>query len=379
MKPSYDYIIAGAGCAGLSLVVRLLQHPQLQSKKILLVDAGPKNKNDRTWCFWERSAGIFEPIVHHRWNKLNFFSPSVARTMDIHPYAYKMVHGIEFYKYCFDIIAAHPNVEVRYEAISAVGNDIGLGYVQFPNERVYAGKVFNSILFRDIPRDAGTIHLLQHFKGRVIRTSTPSFDPGTATLMDFRVSQAHGTTFVYVMPTSTTEALVEYTLFTEALLAQEEYDQALDDYIARFLNIVSYETLHDEFGIIPMTNHRFPGVQENVVHIGTAGGLVKGSSGYAFRFIQKHSDYLVRSLATGQPLQRPDSRKFQYYDSVFLDVLNRYPHEGAKLFSKIFRKTDPTSIFRFLDNESGLSDDLSIITSLTSPAFVAAGLRKLIR
>ena len=69
--------------------------------------------------------------------------------------------------------------------------------------------------------------LLQHFKGWVIETPNAQFNPSVATLMDFTVSQKEGTTFMYTMPTSTTTALVEYTLFTKNLLQTSEYENAL--------------------------------------------------------------------------------------------------------------------------------------------------------
>ena len=84
--------------------------------------------------------------------------------------------------------------------------------------RLGNAQVFNSIYE---PHDATpkTIRLLQHFKGWVIETNEPSFDPNKATMMDFRVSQQHGTTFAYVLPFSATSALVEYTLFHEGTFA----------------------------------------------------------------------------------------------------------------------------------------------------------------
>ena len=70
----YDYIIAGSGCAGLSLLYRLLKTPLLQDKSILVLDQDQRKSNDRTWCFWEKSPGLFESIVHAKWNKLEFLS-----------------------------------------------------------------------------------------------------------------------------------------------------------------------------------------------------------------------------------------------------------------------------------------------------------------
>jgi hypothetical protein len=59
----YDYIIAGAGCAGLSLAVHMIHSGKFPDKKILFIDKHPKKFNDRTWCFWENQPTIFDPIV----------------------------------------------------------------------------------------------------------------------------------------------------------------------------------------------------------------------------------------------------------------------------------------------------------------------------
>ena len=64
MEKEYDYIIAGAGCAGLSLLMRMNGDPFFADKKILVVDAAGKNQNDRTWCFWEKEPDIFGAIRH---------------------------------------------------------------------------------------------------------------------------------------------------------------------------------------------------------------------------------------------------------------------------------------------------------------------------
>lgn len=53
----YDYIIAGMGCAGLSMAVQLSQS-SLPFSKVLLVDKESKNENDRSWCFWQKKEPI---------------------------------------------------------------------------------------------------------------------------------------------------------------------------------------------------------------------------------------------------------------------------------------------------------------------------------
>src|SRR6185295_19576215 len=108
--------------------------------------------------------------------------------------------------------------------------------------------------------------------------------------------QHHGTTFVYVMPFSTTQALVEYTLFTDRLLEQAEYDEGLKEYISRFLNVQHYDIAGEEFGVIPMTNYVYPASNGCIINIGTAGGQTKASSGYTFRFIQKQAEQITEAL-----------------------------------------------------------------------------------
>src|SRR5687767_3750621 len=103
----YDYIIAGMGCAGLSLAVHLINSKKFSHKKILIIDKDDKKKNDRTWCFWEKEAGLFESIVYRRWKKAWVHDSSLSKLMDLSPYEYKLIRGIEFYNYCISLIRQH--------------------------------------------------------------------------------------------------------------------------------------------------------------------------------------------------------------------------------------------------------------------------------
>ena len=62
-KPDYDFIIAGSGCAGLSLAVRLIQSG-CKFERVLIIDRDLKNTNDRTWCFWtEQKNNWFDSLI----------------------------------------------------------------------------------------------------------------------------------------------------------------------------------------------------------------------------------------------------------------------------------------------------------------------------
>lgn len=376
---TYDFIITGAGCSGISLLVRFVQSGQFRNKRILLVEKERKSSNDRTWCFWEQTPGLFEPIVFKRWDRLKFFGTDFAAQLEIEPYYYKMIRGIDFYDYGLKIIRESGIVEIIHGQVESIRNISDKVVVAVGGQDYEAEWVFNSILF---PKSDFSKYysLQQHFKGWVIKTPRPAFTQDTATLMDFRVSQKHGTTFVYVLPFDETTALVEYTLFTRDLLASEEYDQALKDYLADFLQLNEYSIEEEEFGVIPMTNYPFTPHEGRIVHLGTAGGHTKASSGYTFQFIQKSTAQITDALVqTGEPLvTKPwTAKRFSFYDSVLLHILDQRKLEGRTVFTDLFKNGDPQTVLKFLDNETTIWNDLNIMSRLPKLIFAKAAWHEL--
>lgn len=378
----YDYIITGAGCAGLSLLYRLLNDPTLNTKKILILDKDKKNTNDRTWCFWEKEKGIFEEIVTHEWSKLAFLNNEFTKEFELQDYSYKMIKGLDFYNFVLEYSKGFENLSFKQESILNIETRNNRVVVSTEKTEYTATYVFNSTSIFN-PEINAKNALLQHFKGWVIKTKKPSFDSSIGTLMDFRVSQNHGDTFMYVLPTSTTEALVEYTLFTEKVLENQTYDQALKSYIKEVLKLDDYEILHTEYGIIPMSMARFVrnvNADKNIVNIGTAGGFTKASSGYTFQFIQKNTEKIVQNLRQGKaPSPKPSYREkmYQWYDRTLLEVIISKKLTGKEIFSIMFKKIAPEKIFMFLGNESSLQDDIKIMLRLPIIPFLKSGIKKL--
>ncbi|MEO5948191.1 MAG: lycopene cyclase family protein, partial [Chitinophagaceae bacterium] len=239
----------------------------------------------------------------------------------------------------------------------------------------------NAILFNSIykgeSKDKKAIRLLQHFKGWIIETKEPSFDPQKATMMDFRINQNSGTSFVYVLPFNEKSALVEFTLFTKELLQQAAYDKQLKEYIDAFLKIDEYKITEQEFGVIPMTNEKFS-FEKNGWNIGTAGGQTKASSGYTFQFIQKQSQQIFECLINQKPLSQIPTlpRRFRFYDNTLLDILYHNKLPGKEIFTTLFQKNKPQQVLRFLDNESSIKDELKIISSLPTWPFLKAAIKQ---
>ena len=376
----YDYIIAGSGCAGLSLLYTLLQTPSLQHKSILVIDKEQKKSNDRTWCFWEKIPGLFESIVHAKWNTLEFLSTDFKKELDLESYTYKMILGLDFYNFVLKYSHKFENVTFLQETITAIDTRVDSAVLTTLENRYTARYVFNSTnLFN--PKITEQNSLLQHFKGWVIKSEKPIFNPKVGRLMDFSVSQDNGATFMYVLPTSTTEALVEYTLFSPRVLEKETYVSALKKYIKEDLKIENYTIEHEEFGVIPMSLAKFEKTSKpNVINLGTSGGFTKASSGYTFQFIQKNVAEIVNNLTAGKnpnPSTSFKDKVYQWYDRTLLDVLLTKKLTGKEVFAKIFQKIPAKKILAFLGNESTLAEDISIMKSLPLKPFLGSGIKQL--
>ncbi|HEX7846806.1 MAG TPA: lycopene cyclase family protein [Chitinophagaceae bacterium] len=373
----------GAGCAGLSLLMRILHSEKLKGKKILLIDREARIRNDRTWCFWETGQGFFENIVSRSWEHVSFLSDSFSSTLDIAPYRYKMIGGIDFYRYCFEKISKHDNVEIVQGDFKGLKFERGFVILDINDEKIIlhdepATTIFSSI-YKPEEQNKTSIRLLQHFKGWVIESNTPLFNTKEATLMDFRVHQQHGTSFAYVLPFSETRALIEYTLFTKTLLEKEEYDLELKNYIHSFLGIKDFKIIEEEFGVIPMTNEKLSFNGRAAWQIGTAGGQTKASSGYTFQFIQKQSDQIIDLLEQGRSLNELSQtpKRFRFYDNTLLHILYHEKLPGREIFIRLFQKNKPQQVLRFLDNETSLSEELKIISSLPTLPFLKAALQQI--
>lgn len=375
----YDYIIAGAGCAGLSLAVHLIDSGLHRGKKILLLDRESKDQNDRTWCFWEEQPGLFESIVYRKWNRLRILADGFEKTEEVAPYTYKMIRGIDFYRYCKARIEEAGCFDWKQEGIRSVVNREGRGMVETTQGAYFAAYVFCSISLQEPRLRRGEEYLLQHFKGRVLRAQGDVFDPHVATLMDFRVPQAGDTAFVYVMPFSATTALVEYTVFGPKVLEEHIYSEALDQYIQTQFPGTRFQTEEEEFGVIPMTGFEFPLQDGRIFFMGTAAGNTKPSTGYTFQFIQQHCTRICKALSRGEPLEIESvlQPRFVFYDRILLHILGKRLLPGKDIFVRLFQKNKIAEVLRFLENKTAWMQDIRIISHLQKGVFLRAALHQI--
>ncbi|WP_109301747.1 lycopene cyclase family protein [Aquimarina sp. AU474] len=370
----YNYIITGMGASGLMLVNRLISDSFFDQKKILLIDKEIKNQNDRTWCFWEKDNGEWDQIVTRKWDHIYFGSEGYSKKIEITPYRYKMIRSSDFYNLIIQKIKENPNITVVTERLNSLKEIDNFVEVKTDQNTYVGEKVFNSIVLNDAYKNQTQFPVLnQHFVGWFVKTKQDVFDPKTATFMDFTVTQKGNTRFMYVLPTSKKEALLEYTLFSEKLLPEHEYEEEIKNYLAN-KGITEYDIIEKEKGCIPMTVYSFDkSNSKNILHIGTAGGWTKPSTGYTFYISSKKVKQLTRFLKTKNDLSQFQKRtRFWFYDLLFLDVLYKENGIGSQLFSILFKKNDARKILKFLDEETSFVEEIKITTSLPKQRFLKA-------
>ncbi|GAA4046085.1 lycopene cyclase family protein [Flavobacterium chungnamense] len=376
----YHYIFTGSGLSALMTVYEMILSGKFNDKTILLLDENPKKSNDRTWCFWDNSTQ-FDEIVSKKWNVALFADENFRRNLDLNPYQYKMVRGLDFYNLIFDLISRQENIHFVNQKVidfEELGNHC---IVKTESQNYTCNKIFNSIYNPNIVKSQSKYPLLQqHFIGWFIKSKEEVFDKNTATFMDFSVEQRGNTRFMYVLPTSSTEALIEYTLFSKDLLSKEEYENEIQKYIQK-LGITDYEIVEKEQGNIPMTSYKFwKHNTKNILHIGSVGGWTKASTGYTFKNTTKKSKALIQFLSNESDFRKFHKMdKFWFYDLLFLDVLFRRNDLGSKVFSSLFKKGNPTLIFKFLDEETSFWEDLQVIWKCPKGLFVNALLMRVFK
>ena len=381
-KGVYDFIFAGAGAATLQILGQLLDDEKFTNASILVLEKDKSKSNDRTWCFWEEKNNIFwDQITTKKWNNITFRAPNVQLHSSIAPMAYKKIRSDAYYKSMGERIAKCENVEIRFEAVEDYQeyNDI-VRVISTKNS--YEGTYFfNSILHWEILKSQSKYPVLQqHFIGWFLKTEAPCFDETSATFMDFSVPQKGNTRFMYVLPISENKALVEYTLFSENLLEKAEYEREIRMYLTQ-KNIRNYTIEETEQGSIPMTCYPFAKHNtKRVLHIGSAGGWTKASTGFTFKNIERNAKKLVVFLHNQNDMRLFEKRnRYWWYDLLFLDVLARHNNLGSFLFSRMFERNNPLTILRFLDEKTTFFEEVNIMRSFPVGIFVKQLFRRLMR
>ncbi|WP_343696072.1 lycopene cyclase family protein [Flavobacterium sp.] len=371
----FDYIFTGTGLASLMTIYKIILSGKFSEKSILLLDQDLKKTNDRTWCFWQKEDTIWDSVISKKWDQALFANENFKRHLTLKPYQYSQINGIDFYSFVFEELLKHSNIIFLNEKVTDINELKTHVFVGTEENRYTCNYLFNSIYTKAFAKAQTKYPVLQqHFVGWFVKTETDAFNPDEATFMDFSIEQKGNTRFMYVLPISKTEALIEYTLFSEKLLQTVEYENEIQKYLEQ-LGANQFEILEKEQGSIPMTSYPFwEKNTKRVLNIGTAGGWTKASTGYTFKNADKKSSQLVQFIQK-EDFKMNDFHKknrFWFYDLLLLDILYHQNELGSRIFSSLFKKASPALIFKFLDEETNFIEDVKVILKCPKVPFLKA-------
>lgn len=370
----YDIIIGGGGAAGLSLAY-FLSKQENSKLKVLLIDSESKNSNDRTWCSWVPADDEYNRFATKIWDHVDVFNRETKVSCPLSHYRYRMIRSADFY------VAVHRIVDMdhRFDRLQAKilkhsEQESGV-IVETDRGSISGTRYFPSFTNVDAKAKA-KYYLAQHFKGWYIR-SPKAFDDRKVTLMDFRIEEGSDCRFMYVLPTSKDTALIEATAFSPEVWQSEAYDQVLTNYLSTYLSLAPRDYLIEEVevGVIPMSDYRYQDHNTaRVRYIGSAGGSVRPSSGYAFSKIVKSMKALANELVTGEKcsVEIHTSKRHRMYDQALLQILMTRPDLSGKVFIDLFHKNDPELVMKFLDEETTISEELKIMSTTDKLLFTKA-------
>ena len=140
----YHYIFTGTGLSALMTVYEMVLCGNFNDKSILLVDENLKKTNDRTWCFWDEK-NIFESVISKRWDNAIFANERFNRNLELKPYKYNMIRGLDFYNLVFDVISKQDNIHFTNQKVLDFTELNNHCIVKTETESYTCNQIFNSI------------------------------------------------------------------------------------------------------------------------------------------------------------------------------------------------------------------------------------------
>ncbi len=351
---SHDIGILGDGCAALSLAAKAEQLPG-HTITLIRPNGAPKPK-DHVWGFWSDDVlADAAQLAKGTWHKWAVLTPKRSVTMSSTSMPYNAMKRSDWTAHC-----------------QSLAQSSGVKFIDQDDGQLEQ----HSTLFDTRPPVAPDDCILQHFHGLEIKTTTPVFEAETAILMDFRVDQSKGMHFIYLLPYSSTEALIESTIFSTKLADEQFYLSAIDNYLAEHYHVEQYEITHREKGVIPLG--KLAPHDDNIPGFGANGGATRPASGYAFLFIQRQISSAIERVNAGQELTflNPHKRLDLWMDSVLLTVLRHWPEHGPNLFSNMARALTGDQFVQFLSGDAGWWIRLKVIFSMPKIPFIKALIKR---
>ena len=362
----YDYVIVGGGMSGLSLAKEMILAGLTKEKKLLVIEKRDKYERDKIWSFWNIDQSNYQKVTLKTWGSFSLSYHDEEIIID-NTYNYVSVDSKLFYSEIIDKINSDKNSTIMMNSrVKHIHYNDNVISIELSNQIHIKTKYLFDSSYEINSINLGPYDLYQHFKGIEIEIKNDKFDPEKFNLMDFNSPQKDGLHFMYILPLSKRKALIEATWFSKQVLSNERYQSYIDNYLEK-IGITKYDIHYEEIGVIPMfvssLNHS-PKLN-NLIYIGTKGGLTRSSTGYTFLNSQNHAKNIVNSLKYKKESSiHVIPKRSRFMDEIFLRVLSKYPHLGPKIFIELFKRNSSNTIIHFLSGTSSIKEDLRIMIKI---------------
>lgn len=368
VNQDYQYIVIGAGCAGLQLVKALLELPKSEVSSILILESNPYH-SEKSWCFWHEESHQYSHLVRKEWHNISFNSSITCKTTLLKKSTYQYINSTDFIEFHLDYFKKDDRVTIINDLVLSI-SEVNDQCYTYGKKNTYT----SSIIFNSIPaltaNEVFKPKVWQHFLGWEISTESESFNKDKVTLMDFEVDENNDSRFIYILPFSEKLALIECTVFSKILLPLESYEKSLKKYIEQHFG-GNYSVISKEIGTIPMQPIKTQTQFGNIIPIGTAAGCIKPSTGYSFYRNMENTKRII-ALLKSPSLTFPIKHRFVFYDSLLLWIISNNPTQIKRIFSHLFKKNAINDIFLFLDEKTTIWQDIKIFLSLPKIPFLTA-------
>lgn len=375
----YDIIFCGGGLAACLTAWRLhLDHPKL---KLLIVEQGKGLGGHHTWSFFKADLTESQyqwllPLIKHSWPQYEIRFPGLSRSF--------------FSQYCStdstaldaQIKAVLPPEMLRTEVTIT---DLNPNNVTLDNNETLQSKCL--IDCRGPEPSAHVAIGFQKFTGQVVDLKREHGLAGPI-IMDARVAQDNDYRFIYTLPFTPTQVLIEDTRYSSTPEIDTEADQTA---IAAYLENEGWgmdQIAKEESGVLPiMLGGDIEGFWDNhpgLPKLGLRAALFHATTGYSFPNAVRGAEYLAKNLEalrssqqTYELLRQYSIRHFQ--NQRFLHLLNRMlfmaaqPNERYLILERFYRLPPPL-VERFYADQLKWTDMARILIG-KPPVSIMAALR----
>jgi lycopene beta-cyclase len=339
-------ILVGGGLANSLIAYRiLLERPDFP---LLVVERGASIGADHTWSFHDSDLTVnqrrwMEPLIAHRWSSHELRFPGRRRTIDD---GYNSVTSERLH----EVVA--PALGNRIRLQTEVAEVTPGGIVLANGERINARAVI------DGRGDPGGNHLdngYQKFLGLFVRLAEPH-GLIAPILMDATVEQVDGFRFVYTLPFSDTEALIEDTYYSdEPDLDRNRLRRGIGDYAEKQGWAIAAIT-GEEAGVLPIVLggdiDAFWAVgPEGVARSGMRGAFFHPTTGYSLPEAVRLANEIaaIPDLESASLFELTRRRSGELWRRTgYYRLLNRM----------LFRAAEPETRYRIFERFYGLSGGL---------------------